>query len=96
MPNPHNERERFLSKKEAKRLISYCPPTIRPFIQAALFTGMRRGELLQMEWSWVDLKNRMITIPPTATKTGRRRHVPISDNMHQVLKDLRVQSVEGA
>ena len=95
MPNPHNERERFLTKEEAKRLISYCPADIRPIIQAALFTGMRRGELLEMKWSWVDLQNLMIMIPPSATKNGQRRHVPISDNMYRVLMDLRRRSIDG-
>lgn len=45
MPNPHNERERFLSKEEAARLLSFCPATIQPIVQAALFIGMRRGEI---------------------------------------------------
>ena len=95
MPNPHNERERFLTKEEARRLVSYCPADIRPIIQAALFTGMRRGELLQMGWSWVDFQNLMIKIPPSATKNGQRRHVPISDNMYRVLMDLRRRSIDG-
>ena len=95
MPNPQNEQERYLTKEEARRLISYCPATILPLVKAALFTGMRRGELLQMEWSWVDLQNRMIDIPPAATKNGRRRHVPISDNMHKVFEELKERSVKG-
>ena len=95
MPNPHNEQERFLTKEEARRLISYCPATIRPLVKAALFTGMRRGELLQMEWSWVDFQNGMIKLPPEATKNGRRRHVPISDNMYQVLDEMKERSVKG-
>lgn len=95
MPNPQNEQERYLTKEEAKRLISYCPATIRPLVKAALFTGMRRSELLQMEWSWVDMQNGMIDIPPAATKNGRRRHVPISDNMHKVFEELKEQSVKG-
>jgi DNA-binding protein Fis len=37
----------------------------------------------------------MIELPPVATKNGRRRHVPISDNMHRLLEDLKKQSVKG-
>jgi integrase len=86
MPNPHNERERFLTRDEARRLIAACDPRIALIVQTAMFTGMRRGEILNMEWSWVDLTNRMINIPAHATKTGRGRHVPISNDMYRVLE----------
>jgi integrase len=94
MPNPHNERERFITKEEARRLISFCHHRIDLIVQTALFTGMRLGEILKMEWSWIDQQNRMINIPPTATKTGKGRHVPISDDMQLVLEEARKRKVK--
>lgn len=43
-------------------------------------TGMRKGEALAMEWSWIDLDRRMLTIQPNAAwrpKSNRPREIPI-------------------
>lgn len=89
LPNPRNTRTRFLTKDEARQLIEACPDGLRPFVQTALFTGMRRGEILAMEWSWIDLHRSMIDIPGTATKNGEGRHVPIIPSMRRVLEEAR-------
>ena len=93
-PNPHNERDRFLSKEEAHRLLESCDQRIVLVVQTAMFTGMRLGEILKMDWSWVDKQNRMINIPPSATKTGRGRHVPISNDMNLVLEEAHKRKVK--
>jgi integrase len=93
--NPRNERLRFLSKDEARRLLLACPDEIRGFVQAALATGCRRGELLKMRWSWVDLRTGMIGLPATATKNKTARHVPVSDDMREVLLEARERAVPG-
>lgn len=95
MPNPHNERTRFLTKDEARRIIDSCSHRIILVVQTAMFTGMRLGEILKMQWSWLDLQNKMINIPPDATKTGRGRHVPISDDMYRVLDEARERKFRG-
>lgn len=50
---------------------------------------MRRGELHSMEWSWVDMKNRIISIPAINTKTKTSRKIPISDFTFDILKDMK-------
>jgi integrase len=89
LPNPRNERERFLTKGEAARLIEHCPEFIRLFVRAALATGMRKGELVAMEWSWVDLRKGLISIPATATKSKRGRYIPINGDLREVLEECR-------
>jgi integrase len=34
---------------------------------------LRRDEVLGLEWSWIDLERGVLTIPPSAEKTGRVR-----------------------
>lgn len=41
-------------------------------LRLALLTGMRKGEVLGLRWSWVDLEAGVIHIPPEAHKTGAR------------------------
>lgn len=69
----------------------------------ALNTGMRRGELLGLQWDKVDLKNRMIQVTrirdryglKETTKTGEVRCVPINDSCFKALlnqKDKKIVS----
>ncbi|MFN3476611.1 MAG: tyrosine-type recombinase/integrase [Candidatus Methylomirabilales bacterium] len=55
-------------------------------IVCALNTGMRKGELLGLRWSDVNLKERRITI--RGSKTNELRTVPINEMLLQELKKL--------
>lgn len=41
-------------------------------IQLALLAGFRKGEVLGLRWSWVDLDKGVAVLPATAHKTGRK------------------------
>lgn len=65
----------------------------------ALLTGMRNGELHALVWSDVDLDNRRITVSKSyntrmkivkCTKAGYWRTVPISDELHALLSELKL------
>ncbi|TET71896.1 MAG: hypothetical protein E3J56_06175 [Candidatus Aminicenantes bacterium] len=43
-----NARLEYLEKEEIARLIEACPSYLEPIVTAALNTGMRKGEVLQM------------------------------------------------
>ena len=51
-------------------------PHIWPVVVFAIETGMRRGEILGLEWEHVDLDRRIAYLP--LTKNGRSRQVPLS------------------
>jgi len=67
---------RTLSREEEVRLVQAAAPHLRPIIVVALNTGMRRGELLGLQWDQVDLRNGAITVHHT--KSGQIRHIPIN------------------
>lgn len=48
------------------------------FIRLALHTGMRKGEMLGLEWERVNLSTGIITLYGSQTKNGKRRSVPIN------------------
>lgn len=56
----------------------------RPFVMLGFYTGMRRKELIQLDWVNVHLEDRMIRI--TDTKNAKERTVPILDPLYDVLK----------
>jgi integrase len=57
----------------------------RDFLLLLLFTGMRKTEAASLRWEDVDLKNRVIRIPATRTKSGRKHDLPMSDFVRDLL-----------
>jgi integrase len=49
---------------------------------------MRKTEALLMQWEWTDLPGRKILVPPDATKSNRKRTVPIPEPLAAVLEAL--------
>ena len=69
-------------------LAQNCPPVYYAFFYTALKTGMRRGELLALEWTDIDFKNSKIWVNKQiyrgvtqTTKTGKERYVDMPKNI---------------
>jgi integrase len=56
-------------------------PTLVPFLAISFFAGVRRSEILRMDWSHVELDERFIRLPMSITKTRQGRHVPMEANL---------------
>ncbi|HCA03665.1 MAG TPA: integrase [Halomonas campaniensis] len=86
----NNARERFLSPEETQRLIDVLetakPPMLKWIVMFLLFTGARRGEVLNARWEDIDLRRQIWTIP--INKSGKTRHVYLSPQALFVLKAL--------
>lgn len=76
---------RYLTKEEAECLINNSGD-LRLLIILALNTGMRRGEMLNLLWSNVDLKTRLIHI--LISKNGERRSIPINTTLFKELNKI--------
>jgi len=84
VPQGRNQR---LNVSEEQRLISACEPgQLRQLVLLAIETGMRRGELLALQWEDVDLDRRIAHI--RLTKNGDPRTIPLSMTASAALKDL--------
>ncbi len=82
----NNQRLRFLEKEEIGRLLACCPKHIKPLIVVALNTGMRRGEILGLKWSNVDLKRDIIYL--LNTKNGEKREIPMNAYVKNALMSV--------
>lgn len=91
-PTTPQGRDRVLSPEEETRLLAELVPFGRinvwllPATILSLETGMRRGELVELRWSNVDLEAQTAHLP--MTKNGTARTVPLSI-------DGRVMPVKG-
>ena len=90
-----NVRRRRMTDDEEGRLLAAASPLLRSMIVTALDTGLRRGEMLALRWSDVDLNRGLLTLRGSTTKSGRTRHVPISTaRLRAVLEWLRLDVEE--
>ncbi len=85
-PKEENTIVRYLSPDEDQRLYAAVPARIEPLITVALHTGLRKGELLQLEWSDVDFDQKILLVKNTKSK--RRRYVPMNALVVEKLKSL--------
>ena len=85
----HNDRIRFLSSTEEKKLISVIQtqwPHYLPVFLFSMHTGARTSEQLGLRWSDINWKQRLVTFHKT--KPGKTRHVPLNDVAIAALKSL--------
>lgn len=81
----NNRRESWLTPEEAQRLYKECPVYLQHIIECALYTGMRRKEILNLKWEqirgdWIYLG--------VDTKTGNPVTLPISEPLKRLFERL--------
>jgi integrase len=79
----------FFTKNDFEKLLGLIGELwLKELVIIAALTGMRRGELVNLRWSDVDLSRRVIQIQSSATfrtKKGKRRAIPLSDIAFTIL-----------
>ncbi|PTN09979.1 site-specific recombinase XerD [Nitrosomonas aestuarii] len=78
------ERDRWLTREEAGRLIDAAPDHLAALIRFALATGCRAREITGLEWNRVDLNRRTAWL--NKTKNGTPRGVPLNKDAIAVLE----------
>lgn len=91
-----NELQQKVFLEQAKT----CPQVYYVFFYTALKTGMRRGELLALEWADINFKTSKIRVNKQiyrgitqTTKTGKERYVDMPESLKEVLKEHKKQGV---
>jgi integrase len=86
----NNKNERYLSAQEANVLIGALQSSENPMLQyiipMLILTGARKNEVLKSRWEDFNFEQRVWRIP--VTKSGKARHVPISDGVIHLLQSL--------
>ena len=101
LPANRGRRDRFASPDEAQRLLDALPDGDRPIWATALYAGLRRGELMAVDWSHIDLGTGLIHVERSwdmqeglielKSHAGRRK-VPIAVVLRDHLDEYRLRT----
>jgi integrase len=83
-----NARNRALTCDEYERLINYLKGHVKLAVEKAFWTGMRRGEIVNLTWDKVDLHKRLIHLTAEDTKERKAKTVPIAKPLLESLVSL--------
>jgi len=92
------ESDRVLSYEEEGKLLAACAtpelryraPHLMIVILIALYTGLRRGEILRLRWEHIDFQHGMLTVRKSKTRSGKRA-VNLNAELRQMLALLHEQ-----
>lgn len=87
IPTIRNKRVRWLEPEEAKRLIDECPEPLKSVVKFALATGLRRSNIINLEWQQIDMQRRVAWINPEDSKSNRAIGVALNDTACRVLRE---------
>jgi integrase len=59
---------------------------LEPIVLLAMNTGMRKGELLSLDWDHVRFDNKILTVDFLNAKSGNTRHIPLNTEAFSTLK----------
>jgi integrase len=91
-PSKRPPRERTLADKELASVFKTALKGTDAFsniVALLVLTGQRRGEIAALQWSWIDTKERTITLPSSATKNKRAHTFPYGKRTAGILKRVR-------
>jgi integrase len=90
MPKVSNQKTEFLTEEQLRRLLEAIKNDTNPYAGSlmliALYTGMRKGEILRLEWRDIDFEHGFIHI--RGPKGGQDQRIPLNDPAREVFEKL--------
>lgn len=82
----NNVRQGYYEHHEYQALKDALPRFLRPVVTMAYYTGMRKGEMLGLKWSQVNLIEGRITLSPADTKNMESRTIYMEGELLEAIK----------
>ena len=80
------KRVRFLMPDDVQKLLSNCADHLKPIVTVAVHTGMRKGELLSLNWDQVNFEQGIISL--LDTKNHERRDISMNETVKATLTGM--------
>lgn len=84
----NNQRDRICSPEEYQQLIDAAEPELSLAIMFGYWTGMRLGEIVNLSFNQIDLRQRILRLKRSETKEADAKQVPIARELAETLHEL--------
>jgi len=92
MPSVDNRVTENLTPEQVSKLLNALneeeDQNLASLVRLALFTGMRKGALLRLQWNDLDFERRFITLRGDTAKKGKTETIPMNEQAHAILQDV--------
>ena len=85
LPEP-KRRVRWLTLAEVQQLIAQLPEHLAEIVRFSLVTGLRKDNVVSLEWSQVDMQRRVAWFHPDQTKNRKALAIPLNAEAVAVLQ----------
>jgi len=82
-----NDRCRYLTEDEIKRLLPACPSYLERIVRGAMLTGLRKGDLLGLKWNQIDFERKILCFSEQK-KGGKRGAKVLNTNFLALLGEI--------
>lgn len=86
-----NEKIRYLTPEEEKRLMDELSEHLKPIVICALTTGLRLSNILNLRWEAIDIKQNFIEILKQENKGHKQIKLPIAPKFKKELKKIGIK-----
>jgi integrase len=88
MEAENNARDKCLTREQLSALLDALPASYAPIVRFAVLTGLRRANVLELDWSAVNLDAATVVVSSDDSKSGKRIVVPLNAQAVAVLAAL--------
>jgi integrase len=81
-----NARTRALSPDEIKAVADELPPHQREMFLFSVATGLRQANVKKLQWTWIDLQQRLLRVPKQEFKNRTELVIPLNESAIRILR----------
>ena len=99
-PHSTQSRSRVLTDEELAKIwkcttepwVTKLPKSYCTIVKLLILTGQRRNEIASLQSSWIDEKEKTMTLPASVTKNGREHTITLGQLSASILKEIGTKS----
>jgi integrase/recombinase XerD len=80
-PNAKARQVQILTPEQLTAFLQAVDPSFLPFFTLSAFSGLRREEIVRLDWSEIKLERNLIDLPFAKSKNRRRKLIELAENM---------------
>ncbi len=85
-PHAKTAKVSILTPDQLEKFLKVADPDFVPFFALNSFTGLRREEIIRLDWAEVKLDRQLIDLPFTKSKNRKRKLIDVPENLVDWLK----------